>query len=180
MAPISFPVLLTGCLALASLVATQQPARAEHAWWLDPVVTHTNGMRLASSTSERSHNVYWQCDVHRKGSCDCQMQTCCRAAIHRPPCSCAPPTGPVGGVYAAHAPDGIEAGDTEHLGPLTLDAPGVPRVASDAGTSPLSAAPPANTPTTLIVPPTGTVWLDSIQTIGQKMLGGLSTPPLNP
>lgn len=87
----------------------------------------------------------------------------------------------MGSGYSPHAPDGIETGDAERLGMLTLDAPGVPREASAAaGALPTPGAASSAAPTTLIVPPAGTVWLDSIQTIGQKMLGGLSTPPLNP
>ncbi len=38
--------------------------------WQDPVVTHTNGMRLASTTPQRSHNVYWQCDPYHHGYCN--------------------------------------------------------------------------------------------------------------
>ncbi len=35
----------------------------------DPVITYTNGMRLASSCPERSHNAYWHCDPYHVGQC---------------------------------------------------------------------------------------------------------------
>ncbi|MGL4513462.1 MAG: hypothetical protein ACRCT8_10255 [Lacipirellulaceae bacterium] len=164
--------LLVPCVALVGFALN---AAAEHAFWLDPVVTYTNGMRLPSSTSQRSHNVYWQCDPNHKGSCDCQMHSSCRAALHRPSCGCGPATGPLEPDYYGHAPDGLEAVDSERVGTLTLDQPGVVReAAAPVGGSPIgAAAPPAAAPTTLVVPPNGTVWLDSIQTIGAKMMRSL-------
>ncbi|QDU88309.1 hypothetical protein Pla175_16840 [Pirellulimonas nuda] len=35
----------------------------------DPVLIHTNGMRLASTCPERSSNVYWRCDPYHVGQC---------------------------------------------------------------------------------------------------------------
>ena len=55
----------------ACAVSFAAPCEADSIkFWQDPVVTHTNGMRLASTTSQRSHNVYWQCDPYHHGYCN--------------------------------------------------------------------------------------------------------------
>ncbi len=95
----------------------------------DPVVTHTNGMRLASSTSLRNHNVYWRCDAGRIGYCDGSLHCPCRDSWRTLGTRChgrfAPPYTPMGptGSLTAHAADGIEHYQGESLGVLTSDGP---------------------------------------------------------
>lgn len=57
------PLFAFACLTLIPFVASAQSRL------LDPVVTHTNGMPLASSTPYRSHIAAYQCDPNRVGCC---------------------------------------------------------------------------------------------------------------
>lgn len=69
----SAPLLASmACLAVVALNATSGMAAQPTHFWQDPVVTYTNGVRLASSTPLRSHNMYWQCDPERRGYCEGQ------------------------------------------------------------------------------------------------------------
>lgn len=68
----------------------------------DPVLIHTNGMRLASTCPERNSNVYWRCDPYHLGQCgDRYNVPCLNALLFRDPCP-----GPCTG---ADAPSGIRA-----------------------------------------------------------------------
>lgn len=99
----------------------------DYCW--DPVVTYTNGMRLASSTSLRNHNVYWRCDSGHVGYCDGQMHGPCRDAWRAIGTRChgqfLPPYTPMGptGSHTVHSADGMEHGQGESLGMLTSDGP---------------------------------------------------------
>ena len=93
----------------------------------DPVVTHTNGMRLASSTPERSHMVYWTCNPLHLGYCGGRMQGPCRSdlrSLGTRSHGCFPlPPGPSPGPVSprsAHAADGMELGDGERVGAIPL------------------------------------------------------------
>lgn len=139
----------------------------------DPVVTYTNGMRLASSTSTRSHNVYYQCDPGHVGYCDGKLRSPCRddwrslgTRCHgqfMPPFA---PSGPTGG-HAMHTADGLEQASSESLGMLGQTAlrAGAIRSASAPG----EAVPSFDQP--IADPPAGDgIWLDALQTIGRKMM----------
>ncbi|QDT70112.1 hypothetical protein MalM25_30570 [Planctomycetes bacterium MalM25] len=95
----------------------------------DPVVTHTNGMRLASSTSLRNHNVYWRCDGGHIGYCDGKLHGPCRDSWRTLGTRCHgrfyPPHTPMGptGSQTAHSADGMEYEQSESLGVLTSDGP---------------------------------------------------------
>ncbi|MEN1682027.1 MAG: hypothetical protein AAGJ46_20800 [Planctomycetota bacterium] len=74
------PVLFA---ALAVLPATAPAGNR----LLDPVTTYTNGMPLASSTSLRNHNVYYQCDPGHVGCCDGRYnRPCCNSLLHPNTC----------------------------------------------------------------------------------------------
>lgn len=140
---------------------------------LDPVVTHTNGMRLASSTSTRSHNVYWQCDDGHVGYCDGVMHTHCRDELRKLGTRChgrfVPPYTPMGPTSprASHSIDGLEPASGESLGLLANEAPRLPAAPAAAGGAAASAGAPSLLPS---APPAGGAWLDAIQTIGKKMM----------
>lgn len=118
-------------LAAAALAATITGAASEACGQvcclLDPVVTHTNGVRLASSTPERSHNMYWQCDPLHMGYCGGRMHGPCRSDLRstcsrpfaRLPMPPGPAPGPVG-VEGGHTIDGMEMATGERLGSFPL------------------------------------------------------------
>lgn len=133
----------------------------------DPVVTHTNGMRLASTTSSRSHNAYWQCDPGHLGYCDGRLYSPCRndwrSLGTRHHGHFAPPYTPMGPTSSRthHSLDGLEEYSGESLGAISPDglpAPPIPRPV-EAATGPSASI--------------GGDWLDSLQTLGRKVM---STP----
>ena len=136
----------------------------------DPVVTHTNGMRLASSTSTRSHNVYWQCEAGRHGYCDGRLHSPCRDSWRALGTRChgrfLPPPTPMqpAGTRTAHAMDGLELADSESLGPMVV-ARAHPPLTPDQPSPPADFAAPGTS--------TDGDWMNALQTIGRKMM---STP----
>ncbi|MEO0529313.1 MAG: hypothetical protein AAF266_01920 [Planctomycetota bacterium] len=139
----------------------------------DPVVTYTNGMRLASSTSTRSHNVYWRCDPGHIGYCDGQLHSPCRNDWRSLGTRChgqyVPPYTPMGptGTEGLHTADGMEHGDGESLGLLGQTAlrAGEAGAALPAGEAVPSFGQPTANPNA-----NGGIWLDALQTIGRKMM----------
>ena len=122
------PLRTIAAAALLGLFALPTACDAQVCCLLDPVVTHTNGVRLASSTPQRSHNMYWQCDPLHLGYCGGQMHGPCRSDLRsigtRRPCGCFPlPPGPMPGPVGSkslHAQDGLELDDGERLGSLPM------------------------------------------------------------
>lgn len=164
----ALPILLGCLLAAVSLLA---PAGSQAAGVLcDPVVTYTNGMRLASTTALRSHNVYWQCDRGHVGYCDGRSYTPCRNALRelgtRPHGRFVPPyTGPGGSTspMTTHSHDGFEPTTSETLGVLTV---------GEGAAAPLGQRGEAG-PVAPIAPPVeGGALFDTLQTIGRKMMAG--------
>lgn len=156
----------------------------------DPVVTHTNGMRLASTTAERSHNVYWRCDTNHLGYCDGCLYSPCRndwrslgtrpAGEFGVPCT---PRGAVNGEIP-HAHDGLEPGTSELLGLLAPEpAAGAARAGAPVGSTGTAdgatqaVAAPAPAAGATAGADSGGLWIDAIQTIGRKMM---ATPPADP
>ncbi|TWT43255.1 hypothetical protein [Botrimarina hoheduenensis] len=145
---------------------------AEVPFWQDPVVTYTNGMRLPSTTSQRSHNVYWQCDPGHRGYCDCRLYGPCRNELrqlgsrvengYRLPYGAAP--GPVVNHELFAADDAVEPAEGQRLGVIPLDQANTPRLS----------VPTAAVPQT----PAGSVWLDALQSLGNQSLENqtLGTP----
>ncbi|MEN0109862.1 MAG: hypothetical protein AAF805_03980 [Planctomycetota bacterium] len=140
---------------------------------LDPVVTHTNGMRLASTTPLRSHHVYWQCDPNHTGYCGGRYYTHCRNSLRGvgERCHgefCPPYTDSSGATlnHTHHAIDGLENADAASLGTLPSD-PSVVPLAQQAAADGATAAAGA---TDTAAPPAGGIWLDALQTISQKMM----------
>lgn len=125
---------------------------------LDPVVTYTNGMPLASSTSMRSHNVYWQGDPHRVGECDGRYNCPCvnQFHYHRSPFIGA--TEPLVG-QAERMPDGLEAETGAVLGVVSID-PSAPR----RELAPMPAAPAP------VAAPSGGVLLDALQSLQRNIM----------
>ena len=121
------PLLVAG-LAATLCVSAVSESRAEVCCLLDPVVTHTNGMRLASTTSQRNRNVYWTCDPLHLGFCDCQMHGPCRSDLRslttRGCCGCFPlPPGPSPGPVSPkshHSYEGVEDDYGASLGTIPL------------------------------------------------------------
>ena len=158
-------------LVTAFAAAVQLAPAAGYLW--DPVVTYTNGMRLASTTSLRSHNAYWQCDRGHIGYCDGRMHgPCCnelRELGTRDHGRFVLPYGTAVGPSSREAPhshDGLENADSEPLGLLpAVGIDGVPV----GGPAPTTPGAPAATPAPA---PVGGVWLDAIETIGRKMMTG--------
>lgn len=158
----------------ASAVLSHGAVASEVRFWQDPVVTFTNGMRLPSSTSQRSHNVYWQCDPGRRGYCDGRIYGPCRNELHsagsrvhhgyRLPYS--PTPGPVAGWGAGHSHDGFEAAQGERLGAIPLDEGNAPRL----GLAPTASGGVADAAPSASQPPTGGIWLDTLQTLGEKVM----------
>lgn len=155
-------LVLRTVVSVAALPATGLGA----GYLMDPVVTYTNGMPLASSTSERSHNVYWQCDPARLGYCDGHIHSPCRNDIRalgtrhwgrfNPPYAT---TGPVDG-QTEHLPDGLEHQTSEVIGAVSIDPSATRRPLPE----PPAAAPSAG------APPSGGVWIDALQTLQRKMM----------
>ena len=111
--------------AVLALALSAAECRAQVSCLLDPVITHTNGVRLASSTPERSHNMYWQCDPNHIGYCGGRMYGPCRndlRSLGTRPMGCLPlPPGPAPGPvrsHTMHAMDGIEQEDGATLGAI--------------------------------------------------------------
>lgn len=155
------------------LLATAPCAAAVHCWQ-DPVITHTNGMRLASTTWQRSHNVYWRPDPGHIGYCDGRMYGPCKNELRElgRRSECYPlPVGPAPGAVRSmthHAHEGLEQASGERLGTVRLDA-GV------LG-SPLPAGASAQASPTV---PAGADWIGTLQTLGDKVIGG-QTPVAAP
>ncbi len=150
---VRFLVLRT-VVTVAALPATGLGA----GFLLDPIVTYTNGMPLASSTSLRSHNVYWQCDPEHIGQCDGRYNCPCLNDLH---CRRSPRfgnTGPVPG-RSEHLPDGMEAEDGAVLGVVSID-PSAPH---------RDIVPPA-APPAAAAGSSGGVWIDALQTLQRKMM----------
>lgn len=157
--------------AALALLGAADSALGQISCFQDPVITHTNGMRLASSTPERSHNAYWQCDPGRIGYCNGRLYGPVKNDLHslgtRHGCFPMPPgpqPGPVSGL-TGHIPEGMEIGDAERLGTLRVMA---------GGGAPLSAAGPARVAPTVAA---GETWADSIRQLGDKRnAAGASLP----
>lgn len=77
--------LLPACFA--ALMLCPGPAEGGNRL-LDPVTTHTNGMPLASSTTLRNHNAYYQCDPGRVGCCGGRYVRPCLDSLLRPNTCC--------------------------------------------------------------------------------------------
>lgn len=144
----------------------------------DPVVTHTNGMRLASTEAQRSHNVYWRCDPGHIGYCDGRMygpfQNDWRSLGTRRWGKFQPPITPHGptGNNVVGACEGIEEAGSATLG--SLAAVGPDGASRPAGVAAAPAALPLPLPAAaggaLPPAPEGDNWLDAIQTLGRKMI----------
>lgn len=150
-------------LPTAALLLVAAPALGHGPGCLsDPVVTHTNGMRLASTTSFRSHNVYWRPDPYHLGYCDGRLYSPCRNDWReigtRHWGRYCPPTTPLGPTarHAPHAPDGLENLTGESLGVLAAD-----------GVRPIPEAPSRPAPPAA---PAGAGWYDAIETLGRQMM----------
>ncbi|QDV75799.1 hypothetical protein [Botrimarina mediterranea] len=125
---------------------------------LNPVTTYTNGMPLASSTSMRSHNVYWQGDPERIGECDGRYNCPCLNDLH---CRRTPY---IGGTeprlgQVERLPDGMEEETAVVLGVVSIDPTAPPR----RELAPLPAAPAAPAAE-------GGVWIDALQSLQRKIM----------
>ncbi len=154
-------LMLRTAITVAALPATSFGA----GFPMDPVVTYTNGMPLASSTSERSHNVYWQCDPARLGYCDGRIHSPCRNDLRglgtRPWGQYVPPyatVGPIPGL-AERLPDGLEGETSEVLGVVSID-PSAPR---------REIAPPPPAPAPASASSSG-VWIEALQALQRKIM----------
>ncbi len=156
------------CAALAAGATTASHA-AGYQHLLDPVVTHTNGMRLASTTSLRNRNVYYQCDPGHVGYCDGHLHTPClndwRSLGTRECGRFVPPYTPNGptGTETVHSHDGLEQTSGESLGAISTDPNRLITPATTRG----GAAPQAQEQAAEA--PSGGIWLDAIKTIGTKI-----------
>lgn len=152
-------------LVLAGLL-TESAVGQVH-FWQDPVVTHTNGMRLASSTPVRSGNVYWRCKPEHTGYCGGRMHGAMKNDLRslgdRLHCEYRLPAGarpaPVSS-GTGHAMDGLETADAERLGTIIVAGQGHGPVASVP--APRPAASGANSPAA------GSTWIDDLQLLGEK------------
>lgn len=162
------------CLTFCLLFAATQALAHGPGFFSDPVVTHTNGMRLASSTSTRSHNVYWQCESGHVGYCDGKLRSPCRddwrSLGTRTEGQFIPPYTPMGPTSSRqmHMADGIEYTSSESLGMLgltTLRPAGEGRNGAASVEAIPSFAPPLSDTGS-----SGGVWTDALQTISRKML----------
>lgn len=160
---------LTVAWAVTLMFSMVPQAAADVRFWQDPVVTHTNGMRLASSTSLRSHNVYWRCDEDRVGYCDGQMHSSCKddwRDLGTRKKGCYPvfygPRPGMTGTETGHAMDGLEMGDSQRLGTLRMDEGDALR---------MSLAPPAPS-----AAPVGGSLLDALRTLGGGGAAGMPVP----
>ncbi|TWT97066.1 hypothetical protein Pla108_28430 [Botrimarina colliarenosi] len=158
-----------------ALTVAAVPATGFGAGFLsDPVVTHTNGMRLASTTADRSHNAYWTCDPSHLGYCNGQTYSPCRNDLRDlgtrphgrflPPCTT---RGPIDG-QAMRIPDGIEGGFSESLGTVAVD-PSLSRPAL-APLGPPSGLGPLEAPPAPAAGANGGLWMEALQTIQRKMM----------
>ncbi len=158
---------LTFVWAVTLMFSLIPQAACEVHFWQDPVVTYTNGMRLASSTSLRSHNAYWQCDPDRVGYCDGQMRGPCKDSLRSLGTrqkGCYPifygPRPGMAGTQTGHSMEGLETGDAERLGTLRIDEGDALR---------MSLAPP-----TPAAPPAGdSSLIDALRTLGVAGGGGI-------
>jgi hypothetical protein len=128
---------------------------------LNPVTTYTNGMPLASSTSQRSHNVYWQGDPERIGECDGRYNCPCLNDLH---CQRTPFIGntePRLG-RAERLPDGMEEETAVVLGVVSVDP-----TERRHELAPLPAAPLAPA---AAAAPSGGVLLDALQSLQRKIM----------
>lgn len=153
-----------------SLVAATQASEVR--CWQDPVVTYTNGIRLPSTTSLRSHNVYWQCDPHHVGYCDGRMYCPCRNELrnagsrlaygYRLPYGTTNPPVPAPHGVTFHSIDGMEMAQGERLGQIPVDQGNTPRL----GVAPVATGVPAGAAAL----PGGTDWLNSLKTLSDKVI----------
>lgn len=130
---------------------------------LNPVTTYTNGMPLASSTSQRSHNVYWQGDPERIGECDGRYNCPCLNDLH---CHRTPFIGntePRLG-RAERLPDGMEEETAVVLGVVSVDP-----TERRHELAPLPAAPLAPAAAAAAAP-SGGVLIDALQSLQRKMM----------
>lgn len=122
--------ILSAAFGLA-IFGAQTATAAEVVFWQDPVVTYTNGVRLASSTPLRSHNMYWQCDKEHRGYCNGRVVSPCRDDLveigSRRNCGYRLPYGPQPRALGNHSYEGaryhdgldaIEMVDSERLGSI--------------------------------------------------------------
>lgn len=162
-------------LCLAALLAGSPAGAGAPGFCSDPLVTHTNGMRLASSTSTRSHNVYWQCEAGHVGYCDGCLRSPCRDSWRslgtRPGGKYRPPYTPMGPTSdeRPYSVDGLEHASSESLG--TLGGAPVGVAAGNAAAGPTLAGPGPAATTATGPAQSAAPWLDAIQTIGRKMIG---------
>lgn len=164
-------------LCAATLLATQAVCHGAPGYCSDPLVTHTNGMRLASTTSTRNHNVYWQCESGHVGYCDGKLRSPCRDDWRSLGTRCrgryVPPYTPMGPTKSdtIHSMDGLEQETSVSLGRL-VQTTGPAGNDRRAPVGRASAAPPALSPVggPTPAPAVGSNWLDAVQSIGKKMM----------
>lgn len=188
-APFLF-ALAASCAVMMTAAAPARPPYYAPGCLCDPVVTHTNGMRLASSQAHRSHNVYWRCDEGHVGYCSgryyAPFRNDWRSLGTRYHGRFEPPRTPVGPTARAtsHSQDGIEDVSGETLGtiqpivgPLPANSPlgasGRDRDLASFGGAMMSALSREQSP-----PPESKSgsWVDAINEIGRKMM----EPSLSP
>lgn len=149
-------LMLRTAATVAALPATCMGA----GFLCDPVVTHTNGMRMASSTSLRSHNAYWQCDPGHIGYCDGHYNhPCFNATKTHHWGRFVPPPTPMGATSSksVHMYDGLEMATSESLGTISPD--GVRPPTLQPGAAP--ALPSEGS---------GGIWIDAINSIGRRVM----------
>lgn len=129
---------------------------------LNPVTTYTNGMPLASSTSMRSHNVYWQGDPERIGECDGRYNCPCLNDLHCHRTAYIGSTEPRLG-RAERLPDGMEEETAVVLGVVSVDP-----TERRHELAPLPAAPLA--PAAAAAAPSGGVLLDALQSLQRNIM----------
>lgn len=108
---------------IAGIFVLLVPVLASACTILDPVTTHTNGMPLASSQPERSHNAYYKCDPDRTGCCGGRYNFACLNSLLRPDCCCTKNAAPYYGEWgtAVGSVQDVEPTRFERLGVITAD-----------------------------------------------------------
>lgn len=159
----------------AMLLLTQAACGKAPGFLYDPVVTHTNGIRLSSTTSTRNHSVYWQCEPGHVGYCDGHYHTPCLDDWRSLGLRChgryAAPSTPMGPTSneGVHGIDGMEydSGGSVGLIQVTAARPLLngPRAAAALGSA-------QNLPGDGAPPESQDQWLDTLQTLGRKMMTG--------
>ena len=172
MSSLSFFVLAVG-------VAFATPAAGQVRFWQDPVVTYTNGMRLASTTSQRSHDVYWRCDVNSPGYCDGRMHGACvndlrSIGTRNRGCYCfsaGPRPGAIGSA-TSRTMDGLESEDSARLGTLRVASAGGPVGSASRVAAASFTGVPALEPAPLTTPPADDAqagWYGELKRLGEKV-----------